>query len=105
MPYYQWCVDKRIINPGRFPAAGLNRLCTRYEMLEILDKAYGEPSFQQVKTVDSIPDVPAGGARGDMVYRWYRGGIVSGSSDGLFHGDSNITRAEVSVILCQLERL
>ena len=28
MPYYQWCVDKRIINPGRFPAAGLNRsLC------------------------------------------------------------------------------
>ncbi len=105
MPYYQWCVNKKIITPARFPADSLDRLCTRYEMLEILDKAYWEPDFPQVKEVDSIPDVPAGTVRGDMVYRWYRGGIVTGSSDGLFHGDSNITRAQVSVILCQLEKL
>lgn len=105
MPYYQWCLDKKIITAAQFPVNSLNRMCTRYEMLDILDKAYGESYFTPVKTVDSILDVPTGGAHSEIVYRWYRAGIVSGNDDGLFHGDHNITRAETAVVLCNLQKL
>ena len=56
-----------------------------------------------VKTITSIPDVPRSG--NDIVYKWYQAGILAGDTQGRFNGSSNITRAEVAVILCQINNL
>ena len=39
---------------------------------------------------------------GDVVYRWYRAGILTGDAIHAFQGAKSITRAEVAVILCRL---
>ncbi|MCI8423212.1 MAG: hypothetical protein HFF50_06750 [Lawsonibacter sp.] len=102
MPYYQYCLDKGLVSSFADPQASLTKTATRYDMVFILDKAIPASRMEPVKTVDTIPDVPASN---DTVYKWYRAGIVSGDERGSFNGGSSITRAEVAVILCQINRL
>ena len=58
-----------------------------------------------MKTVNSVPDVKESDPYGSVVYKWYRAGIVGGDSAGRFNGNNNIARAEVAVILCQINKL
>ncbi len=105
--FYDYCVNNGIIDAGQLPAAQCERPATRLEMISILDRAL--PADQLAPTVDIpegyIPDVPADDPNHDLVYRWYQAGIIAGDSSHSFNGDTGITRAEVAVILCQINGL
>ena len=75
--------------------------------MAILDQAVPASRMTAVKTVadGSIPDLRESDPYGDVVYKWYRAGVVSGDGEGRFNGSTGITRAEVAVILCQLNNL
>ena len=103
MPYYQYCLDNGIVNRNSFSQSSLTRTASRYDMVNILDKSVPASRMTAVKTITSIPDVPRSG--NDIVYKWYQAGILAGDTQGRFNGSSNITRAEVAVILCQINNL
>ena len=105
MPYYQYCKDHGIGETSRFSASDLSRICTRFEMVDILDQAIPQSRMTAVKSVDKIPDLAENAANAKNVYKWYRAGILSGNSNGEFMGGKSITRAEVAVILCQINQL
>lgn len=107
MPYYRYCVQNGIIHEEEMPISKLNQYISRYEMVGILDKAVSDEQMQPVKTVSNgaIPDVEENQDYGAAVYRWYRAGVLVGSDDGKFHGESNLTRAETAAILCRLNDL
>ena len=107
MPYYQYCLDNGILTVRDFPQSCLNDKATRYDMVAILDQAIPDDQMEAINTVrgGDVPDLGEGDELGDVVYRWYRAGVLTGDEEGRFHGGSDITRAEVSVILCQLAGL
>ena len=74
-------------------------------MAAILDKAVPASRMIPVKEIASIPDLAEGDPYGAVVYKWYRAGIVGGDEFGRFNGGSSVTRAEMAVILCQLNNL
>ena len=82
----------------------MEKPATRLDMVKILGGAVDIPSLRwnQEETV-TIPDVSKDDTGGDLVYDWYRNGIVSGDSGtGAFRPNDSITRGEVAVILCNL---
>lgn len=104
---YYYCVEKGVIDGKTFPLSSMSRTATRYEMVVILDGAV--PSARMDNSVQvpdgKIPDVRESDVYGEMVYRWYRAGIVAGDTDGSFYGNRNISRSEVAKILCTINKL
>ena len=107
MPYYQYCINHSLIAAGQFDSSQLNQTASRFDMVAILDKAIPADRMTAVTAVPdgAIPDLNEDDAYGDLVYRWYRAGIVTGDQKGQFNGTSSITRAETAVILCQINNL
>ena len=107
MPYYQYCLDNGLITRGEYSAAGLNRQATRFDMVEVLDEAIPAARMAAEKEVPdgAIPDLDEGDLHGELVYRWYRAGLVTGDTQGRFNGSTGITRTETAVILCQINEL
>lgn len=105
MPYYQYCLDNGIVTSSQVKPSDLTRKASRFDMVSILDKAIPKSRMEAVKTVNSVPDVKESDPYGSVVYKWYRAGIVGGDSAGRFNGNNNIARAEVAVILCQINKL
>lgn len=107
MPYYQYCINHSLIAAGQFDSSQLNQTASRFDMVAILDKAIPADRMTAVTDVPdgAIPDLNEDDAYGDLVYRWYRAGIVTGDQKGQFNGTSSITRAETAVILCQINNL
>lgn len=107
--YYNYCVTHNLISAEELSMESANNAATRFDMVTILDKAVHEsrangainPGLED----GFIPDLKESDPNGEVVYRWYRSGILSGDAEHRFNGDSNITRAEVAVILCQLQLL
>ena len=52
-----------------------------------------------------IPDLAESDPYGEIVYRWYRSGVLTGDNEHKFNGSSTITRAEACVIICHLTAL
>ena len=107
MPYYQYCLDNGIVAAGQFSLSDMDRDATRYEMVAILDKAVPGSRMEAGNDLPDgfIPDLSEDSAYGGTVYKWYRAGMLAGDETHRFNGGSSITRAEVSVILCQLTNL
>ena len=107
MPYYQYCLDNGIFTAGQVPLDAIGRDATRYEMVSILDKAVPAGQLEAINPLPDgfIPDLSESDDFGAAVYRWYRAGALTGGEQYRFNGGSSITRAEVAVILCQLEKL
>lgn len=105
MPYYQYCLDYGVITPGQMEPSNLARKANRFDVVSILDKAAPAECMTPVKESVVIPDLAETDSLGDVVYKWYRAGIMSGDQKGCFNGSNSISRAEVAVILCQLNRL
>lgn len=106
-PAYDYCVKNGIIDPEVLPMSRLTEKCTRFEMVEILDKAIPASRWEGATEIPDgyIPDLARSDEHGELVYRWYAAGIVSGDGKHLFHGPNNINRAEVAKILCTITGL
>ncbi|MCI8871121.1 MAG: hypothetical protein HFF39_11425 [Lawsonibacter sp.] len=107
MPYYQYGLSSGFFTEEQLPVSAMDRSATRYEMVSMLDKAAPSGRMEAVNDLPDgfIPDLRESDPYGRTVYQWYRAGAVSGDSQYRFNGNSNITRAEVSVILCRLSGL
>ena len=105
-PYYQYCVNYGIVLPG-VGLSQMDRKATRYEMVALLHQAVPASQLPAINDIPDgfIPDVDEGDPYGPQVYTWYRAGALSGGTNYRFNGSSNITRAEVCVILCQVAGL
>ena len=107
MPYYKYCVEHEILAEGGY-LDQMDEAATRFEMAAIWDKAAYPPRVTGgVNEVADgfIPDLAEGDEYGEIVYRWYRSGILTGDTEHKFNGESAITRAEASVIICHLTAL
>ena len=105
MPYFQYCVENGIIHAEEVSPMGLDdQSITRYEMVEILNKAVSDEQMEPILDLANgdIPDVDENSEYGLEVYRWYRAGVLIGNEGGLFCGENSLTRAEVAAILCRL---
>lgn len=106
-PYYQYCLNYGIFSSGEIPLSALSRNATRYEMVSILDRAVPSSQMKAINDLpdDFIPDIDEKDPCREAVYRWYRAGALAGDSQFRFNGENSITRAEVAVILCQVDGL
>lgn len=107
MPYYRYCLNYGIFSSGEVPQSALSRNATRYEMVSILDRAVPNSQMKAINDLpdDFIPDIDEKDPYRESVYRWYRAGALTGDSQFRFNGENSITRAEVAVILCQVDGL
>ena len=87
------------------PAAGLTADATRFQMVDLLDRAVSESDMAPIHTGVTVPDVAEGAPYADVVYLWYQAGITQGDQNGNFNGSSPITRGETAALFCRLAGL
>ena len=107
-PYYAYCLENGIIAEEDGYLERINENATRFEMAAIWDKAAYPPRVSSMvnEVPDGfIPDLAESDEYGEIVYRWYRSGVLTGDAQYRFNGESSITRAEASVIICHLTAL
>lgn len=107
-PYYTYCLENGIVSEEAGYLARINESATRFEMAAIWDKAAYPPRVNGAvnEVADGfIPDLAEGDEYGEIVYRWYRSGVLTGDAQYRFNGESTITRAEACVIVCHLTAL
>lgn len=104
---YQYCIENGLFTTSEVPLSTMRNKATRFQMVDLLDRAVPEEEKQVIKVVfnGEVPDVQETDPYGPVVYLWYRAGIVEGDNNGSFHGNTNISRAETAAILCRLAGL
>lgn len=103
--WYQPYADYAVANGICSTYADYDATIDRGEFARILTNALPAEALAAINDIPegAIPDVPAGTAYHDAVYRLYRAGILSGrDSAGTFAPADPITRAEVCVILSNM---
>ena len=102
---YEYCLDNGLFTAAEVPLGAMERPATRFEMVDLLDRAVPDSEKAAIHQNITVPDLAEAARYGDVVYRWYRAGITQGDQNGRFNGDSQITRAETAAILCRLAGL
>lgn len=102
---YDYCVDSGLFIAAEVPVSSMTAPATRFEMVDLLDRAVPDSEKTPIHSEISVPDLSQSSPYGDVVYRWYQAGITQGDQDGNFNGGSQITRAETAAILCRLAGL
>ena len=104
---YDYCIDNGLFTAAEVPLSTMTRTATRYQMVDLLDRAVPDSEKAAIKTVadGDIPDLRESDPYGPVVYRWYRAGIVEGDGAHRFNGSTGISRAETAAILCRLAGL
>ena len=99
--YVDYAKSKGIIGneyDGRWEANA-----TRYEMVQIFASIPGIDTTPKNTIEDNaIPDVKMSNEHAPEVYTFYRAGILTGSDNNYFLGDTDIKRSEVAAILSRL---
>lgn len=104
---YEYCLTNGLFTRTEVPQSSLTKTATRYQMVDLLDRAVPDSEKQAIKTISDgyIPDLRQSDPYGSVVYQWYRAGIVEGDGAHRFNGSTNISRAETAAILCRLAGL
>ena len=104
---YDYCLSNGLFTSTEVPLSSMTNTATRYLMVELMDRAVPEGEKQATKTLSDgyVPDLRESDPYGDVVYTWYRAGILEGDSAHRFNGSTQITRAETAAILCRLAGL
>ena len=104
---YDYCLSNGLFTSAEVPLSSMTNTATRYLMVELMDRAVPEREKQATKTLSDgyVPDLRESDPYGDVVYTWYRAGILEGDSAHRFNGSTQITRAETAAILCRLAGL
>ena len=105
MGAYNFCLESGLFSEAEVPLSTMNSPATRFQMVELLDRAVSDSDKAAIHTSVTVPDLSESAPHGDVVYQWYRAGITQGDQNGNFNGNSHITRAETAAILCRLAGL
>ena len=98
-------MDNGLFTAREVSASTLTDPATRFEMVDLLDRAVPDSEKAPVHSDVTVPDLAESAPYGNVVYRWYQAGITQGDQNGNFNGNSRITRAETAAILCRLAGL
>ncbi|MGI6205768.1 MAG: S-layer homology domain-containing protein [Anaerovoracaceae bacterium] len=105
-PYADYAYEKGIIGTKYYTLTQVepDRAATRAEFAEILSEALPSAALSAINYVasGSIPDVDENTSAGEAIYMLYRAGVLAGSTDGLYHPDSTVTRSEVAAIVSRM---
>lgn len=106
MAYANYGKDNGVIDDEVYGAvqASPNRAITRLEFAYIVGNALPEDALATINNVDygDIPDVDYTTPAGQIVYGFYRSGILAGFTDGNFNPEDNITRAQVAAVMSRM---
>ena len=102
---YTYCVDEGLFTTMEVPSGILEQPATRFQMVELLDRAVPDSEKTAIHGDAAAPDVGPDSPYQEVVNRWYQAGITQGDQNGNFNGGSQITRAETAAILCRLAGL
>lgn len=101
--YMEYALEKGIIESDITDKA--TQVVTRSEYVGIFFKAFPADEFVEINQIadGAIPDVKPDTLNADIIYIFYRAGILAGSDEkGTFLPDKTITRCEVATILTRL---
>ena len=104
-PWYQPYVDYAVANGiiGADAFADYTANVTRAQMVQILYNAVPAEVFSAINTFYGIPDVLEDHPNAEAIHAFYAAGVLTGSDRyGVFHPDSDITRAEAAAILARV---
>ncbi len=101
---YRFCLSAGLLTPEELSPADLDRVATRFELVDVLDRAVPDAQKTAIRVVSNwdFSDLSEEDAYGPVVYKWRRAGILEGDQTGAFRGERDITRAEMATILCRL---
>ena len=104
---YQYCISQGLFTSSQVPLSTMGQAATRFQMVELLNRAVPDSWTRGTKPISDgdIPDLRESAPYGDVVYQWYRAGIIQGDGAHRFNGATPITRAETAAILCRLAHL
>lgn len=106
-PYYDYCVTKKLFDAKDIPYENMTNAATRNQVLQIFDKVLPDKEMKAINTVEdnAIPDVPMSDPYADVIYKFYRAGILAGDSAHKFNGNTSILRSELAVIVTRIAGL
>lgn len=99
--YVRYALEQGIIS-SRF---GCKKPATRAQMIDAFSRALPSRELAEINSVedDSIPDVKMGSEYAAGIYKMYRAGVVTGSSErGTFYPSSGVSRAEVAAVAARM---
>lgn len=101
---YRFCISVRLLDKEELPQEDLERVATRFELVDFLDRAVPDAQLMAIRQVSDwdLTDLAEKDPYGEVVYKWRRAGIIEGDQSGAFGGGRDITRAEMAAILCRL---
>ena len=104
-PWYQPYLDYAAQKGIACTFADYDAPVTRADFAVVLSSALPDQALRRIGNVedDAIPDVKAGMAYADAVYRLYRAGVLAGNdARGTFAPDATLTRAETAAIVARV---
>ena len=102
--YVAYAEQNEIIEKDKF-AGRYTEYATRAEFVCIFYPALPSTDYKDINSVSygAIPDVSSSDSYGNVVYNFYRAGILTGSDEkGTFYPKKNIQRNEVAAILSRM---
>ncbi len=102
-PYVDYAYKNGIIG-SKYKNANMNANAARLEFAEILSKCLPDKCYEEINEASSgtLPDVSYTSEAGKAVYKLYKAGILTGSSDGKFHPANSISRSEASAVIARI---
>ena len=104
-PWYQPYIEYAKANGIPYKFTDYKAEIGRTDFVSVFYAALPEDNYVEINTIEdnAIPDVPMDAPSASEIYKFYRAGILSGSSaDGSFLPYSKIKRSEVSAIVCRM---
>jgi len=111
-PYLKYALENRLIDQkyDDYSRKELNTPVTRIELIEILYPARQESAYTAINTIadNAIPDIPSTMKHANMVYAWYRAGILTGYTntpgidDYSLNPNETVKRSEAACIAARM---
>ncbi len=103
-PWYQCYIDYANDHDIVMPkVANYTSSASREDFAYILSSALPQSAFQQINSINKLPDVSSSSYAYDSILMLYRSGIITGNDKyGTFAPNSSIVRSEVSAIITRI---
>lgn len=101
-PYLEYAVEKKILtgSVADYPWEEMKVPISRGEIAHFLSRAVPKTDLKEINDIKrgQITDVPSNHQYFSDIYTLCRAGVFSGSPDGSFQPDAQITRAQVAIV-------
>lgn len=105
-PAYTYLFQKSLLGKtdlAYLSSSNYNAPATREDMAFFFAKVLPGPSYNQINTVETIPDVDRKAGNGGFIYELYEQGVLTGSDlYGTYRPNDHVTRAEAAAIIARV---